>query len=625
MDRRLLRYYDRELAYLRQMGGEFAREFPKVAGRLGLDELACADPYVERLLEGFAFLTARVQLKLDSEFSRFTQNLLETVYPHFLAPTPSMAVVHFQPDLAESSLADGYKIARGMQLRSLLGKDEQTACLYRTAHEVTLWPLEVAEAAYLTRELGALKPPEHIRAKAALRIRLRCHGGKTFDKIKLEDLVIHLRGTAETPFRLCEQVLGRAVAVVVRGAAGNAVNNRWHAVEGPRPVSPVGYDEDQALLPGGARSFSGYRLLREYFSFPHRFLFARLNGLGKALRATKDREADILIMFSAEDRELENAVDAGSIALFCTPAVNLFPRRADRIHITDRSWEFHVVPDRTRPLDYEVFQVQSVTAFGAGGEAQQTFRPFYAAGADHKGDGGAYFAVTRLPRTPAAKEARVGRRSSYAGGEAFISLVDAAAAPYRSDHKQLGVECLCTNRDLPLQMPVGRGRTDFTTETAAPVQAVRVVAGPTPPRASFAEGEIAWRLISHMSLNYLSLADSDERQGAAALRDLLKLYIEPGDPQSQKQVEGVRSVSSRPISRQVPGGGPIAFARGLEVELTLDEPSFEGTGIFVLGAVLSQFFSRYVSINSFTETVVKAAQRGEVMRWPARPGLRQMF
>jgi type VI secretion system protein ImpG len=629
MDRRLLRYYERELRHLREVGGEFAKEFPKIAGRIGLDEFACADPYVERLLEGFAFLTARIHVKLDAEFPRFTQNLLETVYPHYLSPTPSMAVVQFNPDMAEGALADGYKVPRGTTMRSLLGKDEATACIYQTGQDLTLWPLEIAEARYHTRDLGAVSPPrEHAQGcKAGLRFRLRCAGDKTFDKIRLEDLVIHLRGSGQTAPRLYAQLLGGARLVAVRGSSGNTALNKWHTLDGPSALRRIGYDEHEALLPHGPRSFQGYRLLREYFTFPQRFLFVRVAGMGAALRATKDREADVLVLFGAEDRELENAVDASNLALHCTPAINLFPKRADRIHITDRSWEFQVLPDRTRPLDFEVFQVTSVEGFTADAQAATVFRPFYSASERtvEAGQSGAYFAVSRLPRAATTKEQRSGRRSSYPGSDVYLSLVDAAAAPYRADLRQLAVTTLCTNRDLPLQMPVGRGKTDFTLETAAPVVSVRCVAGPTPPRPSFAEGDTAWRLISHLSLNYLSLADSDPAQGAAALRELLKLYADPVDPQAAKQVEGVRSIASRPISRQVPGSGPISFARGLEITLTLDEAAFEGSGIFVLGSVLDRFFGRYVSINSFTQTVIRAADRGEVMRWPATVGLRHIL
>lgn len=626
MDRRLLRYYDRELRHLRELGGEFAREFPKIAGRIALDEFACADPYVERLLEGFAFLTARVQVKLDAEFPRFTQNLLETIYPHFLCPTPSMLVAQFQPEYGEGSLAAGFKLPRGTQLRSVLGKDERTACLYRTGHEVLLWPLEVVEAKYHTRDLGTLSPPEGLPqgVKAAVRIRIRCAGEAPFEKLALEDLPVYLRGTGQMPARLYEQLLGRVKAVAVRSASGNTARNRWHRVREDEPVRRVGFTDDEALLPAAARSFQGYRLIHEYFAFPQRFLFVEFHGLGPALRATKDREADVVVFLSAEDRELENALEPATFALHCSPAINLFSKRADRIHITDRAWEFHLVPDRTRPLDYEVFRVLSVSGYGTGAEVQTEFRPFYAATArdGDLGRGGAYFAVNRQPRAESAKEQRVGRRSSYPGSEVFISLVDATSAPYRSDLKQLAVDTLCTNRDLPLQIPLGRGRTDFTMEASAPVVSVRCIAGPTPPRHTHPEGEFAWRLVNHLSLNYLSLADSDESQGAAGLRDLLRLYGDADDPQFQKQIEGIKSISARAISRQLPTLGPTAFARGLEITVTLDEDGFVGSGVFQLGAVLDHFFARYVSINSFTETIIRAQGRGEVMRWPARIGRR---
>jgi type VI secretion system protein ImpG len=217
----------------------------------------------------------------------------------------------------------------------------------------------------------------------------------------------------------------------------------------------------------------------------------------------------------------------------------------------------------------------------------------------------------------------------------YISLVDASSAPYSTDLKQLALEILCTNRDLPLQMPVGKGKTDFTMEIGAPVENVRVVAGPTPPRPSHAEGETSWRLISHLKLNYLSLMDEDldgdgdislsERQGAAALRDLLRLYGATSDPATRKQIDGLKSISTVPVTRRVPTPGAIAFARGMEVSVTFDETLFEGSGVFLLGAVLEQFFARYVSMNSFTETVVKSVERGEIMRWTAKVGQRPVL
>lgn len=627
MDRRLLRYYNRELQHLRESALEFAREFPKIAGRLGLDTSKadeCADPYVERLLEGCAYLGARVQLKLDAEFPRFTQSILETVYPDYLAPTPSAAVIRFNPDLAEGGLAAGYTLPRDRSLRSILGKGEQTACEYRTSHEVTLWPLEIASAEYLTRNLAAVHPPRIEGVKAAIRVRLKATAGLTFSKLAMEKLALYLVGADETPARIFEQLVAHTVAVVLQPVRSPPP---WQEVIRPPCVARLGVQDEEALLPYGLRSFHGYRLLHEYFMIPQRFLFVQLTGLGAGVRRCESAELDIVIYLREANLDLETAVSASNFQLFCTPAVNLFPKRCDRIHISDRSSEFHVVPDRTRPLDYEVYQVLGVSGYREGAEVVREFRPFYAATdyEDNGRGGGAYFAANRVPRAPSANEQVVGRRSSYAGSEVFVSLVDARSAPFQTDLRQLGVEARCTNRDLPLRLPVGRGRTDFTMEEGAPVESIRVISGPTAPRPSFAEGEIAWRAISHLALNYLSLADSDSSRGAAALRDLLKLYGDAGEPHIRKQIEGLKSIACRPLTRRVDTPGPIAFARGLEVAVSFEDAAFEGIGPFVLGGVLEQFFARYVSINSFTETIVRTHDRGEIMRWPARVGRRHIL
>lgn len=621
MDNKLLRYYERELQHLREMGGEFAREFPKIAGRLGLETYSCADPYVERLLEGFSFLAARVQLKIDAEFPRFTQHLLELVYPQYLAPTPSMAVVQMQPDLTEGSLAQGFKVPRGTSLRSLLGKGDQTSCEYRTAHEVTLWPLELTEAKYFTYggEVGGIEISRLGAIKAGLRLRLKATAGLSIREIALDRLALYIRGSDSLPAKILEQLLSNAVGMVVMPTRQPA---SWHEIVPKSHIRRFGHEGENALLPYGPRSFQGYRLLHEYFAFPQRYLFAELGGLGPALQRCPDKEIDIVVLFKQFDPSLEQTVGAANFSLYCTPAINLFPKRTDRIHLSDQQTEYHVVPDRTRPMDYEVYQVLGVTGFGTGTGTQQTFNPFYSSN-DLQSSAGdkAYYQVHRSRRVLSERQRRAGPRSSYIGSEVSLSLVDAHEAPHHSGLRQLGIDTLCTNRDLPLSMPVGSGKTDFTVESSAPVQSVRCVAGPTVPMPSHAEGETAWRLVSHLSLNYLSLMDGDQKQGAAALRDLLRLYCAAEDVASHRQIEGVTSVQAKSIVRRLPLPGPITYGRGLQITVTMDESAFEGTGVFLLGAVLEQFFAKYVSLNSFTETVVKTAKRGEIMKWPARIGL----
>ncbi len=367
--------------------------------------------------------------------------------------------------------------------------------------------------------------------------------------------------------------------------------------------------------------------MREYFTFRQRFLFFELASLQSLLQRCPGSELDLLVLLRDQDLRLENRIDANSIALFCSPAINLFERRLDRIPLDHRHHEYQVIPDKTRPFDFEVFEIRSVTGYGAQTGEEQPFLSFYltrerlsekSSSEQLRG----FYTTRRAERHLTAKERQFGRAHAYIGSDVFLSLVDPAAAPYQSELQQLGVTALCTNRHLPLDFLADQGRSDFTVEINAPVGAIRCVTGPTAPRPALAQGAEAWRLISHLSLNYLSLKDSENGEGANALREMLGLYIDSSDRPAQKLVEGVISTTVEPIIRRLETPGPITFVRGMEITAELDELSFEGVGVFIFGAVLSEFFRRYVSINSFTETVIKTRQRKEIMRWAAHPGQR---
>jgi type VI secretion system protein ImpG len=284
-------------------------------------------------------------------------------------------------------------------------------------------------------------------------------------------------------------------------------------------------------------------------------------------------------------------------------------------------------------LDFEIYQLSSVTGYGETPDQERRFLPFYQA-RDTDLETGAFYTVQRAPRLFSDRERLTGRRSSYAGTDVFVSIVDADMAPCPTDLRQLGVRAWCTNRHLPIQMVKGIGRSDFSMDLSAPVKAIRVILGPTVPHPSMvlagqnqdnpqvASGRFAWRLISHLSLNYLSLQDLGKDTGAEGLREILKLYADPGDRQVLKQIDGLRGIKFAPVVRRVQTPGPITFARGLEITLLFDEAAFEGQGVFVLGAVLEQFLAKYVSLNSFTETVITSQQRKEIMRWPIQMGRR---
>lgn len=622
MDPRLLEYYNRELQFVREMGAEFAQAYPRIAARLGMDGLECADPYVERLLEGFAFLTARVQLKLDARHPDFTQHLMEMVYPHFLNPTPSCAIIELTPDMKEGSLQVGHRIPRNTSLRSPLLKGERTSCELRTAHDVTLWPLAVTEAKYLSGS-GSLSSQGIAvdgQARTAIRLRLKTAGGLAIKALPIDSLTFHVKATPDVAHRILEQVTADCVGVYVRGTRQGSPVHFLPATS----VRQAGLEDSEALLPVTLQSFQGYRLLQEYFAFPERFLFFSIHDLRDALRNCEGDEVEIYLAMGRTQNALENALDAAHFRLFCTPAVNLFPRSIDRVHVTPEETEYHLVPDRNRPMDFEIHSLQGLEGVGGNGESIAQILPLYSVNhGSTRSASAVYYTLQRRPRLMSTRQQQVGTRSGYIGSECFVSLVDTAQRSLASQIRQLDGQALCTNRDLPVQLATGQSRTDFSVEGGGPVEAVRCIAGPSYPRQSPAFGSTAWKLISHLSLNYLSLVERAPESGAELLRDMLALYADSNDAAAQRQVEGVRSVSYSPVVRRIPIPGPISYGRGLEITLTLDDASFEGASLVALGSVLERFFARYVSLNSFTQMKLQSSARGAIKTWPVRVGCRQ--
>ncbi len=632
MNETLLAYYEEELRHLREVGGEFALAFPKIASRLGLDAFECADPYVERLLEGFSFLAARVRMRIDAQFPRFTQHLAEMIHPGLLAPTPSMAVVQIEPDRAHPALARGVAVPRDTLLSSQLERDGTTRCEYRTAHAITLLPLRLTHAAYRGFDgLPSGWSPRLERApKAILTLRFEWDAAALDARPALDRLPLYLRGSEGLAELIHMRMTGHCVAAALRWRSEDKAR---YATLPQRCIEAKGFEDAEALLPVSRSTYRGSRLLREYFAFPERFSFVELIELREAV-ARVDRDAtafDVVLLLDTFDQALHAGVDASSFALHCTPAINLFARRTDRITIDDRRFEHHVVVDRTRPLDFEVFAIEAIAGYPAGDAAPQRFAPFYRA--RDPGEGGrkqGYFQMRRAQRLLCERERAHGPRSRYAGTEVFVALVDPQEAPYSGDLRQLGVDVLCTNRDLPLSMPVGIGATDFTGGAdLQAVESVRVVAGPSAPRPPLEEQADLWRLLDMLSTNRLPLVpraaagggaeDGAAGEDAQALRQWLAALC-PADMAGQHEIALLKAASARVVTRRLPLPGPVCFGRGLEIALTFDDAAFAGARASLLGAVLAAALADYMPINQFAETLVRTPGRGIVMRYPAKAG-----
>ena len=605
MDPRLLAAYNEELAYLRDTGREFAEENEAVAGRLGPKFPDDSDPYVERLLEGVAFLSARVQLKLKDEFPEFTQQLLQAVQPSYVAPTPSMAVVAFSPNGADPGLAAGPRVERHTELTAS-AKGQESPCRFRTGQAVELWPLRVGQAEYLNRgAVGRWAAKAGVRAEAGLRIRLEATGETPLSDLPVDSLPLYLSGPETVRGELYRQILGETVAVLGEGSEGERL---------PLP-GPHGFDDDSALLPTDGRSFRGYRLLTEYFACPERFLFVRLEGLRRAL-AGCDRTSDLVLLFSRGVDGLSGAVTADALQPFCTPVINLFEQQLAQVEVNPFQHEHLVMPDRTRPLDFEVCRLAGVTAQDENGR-KRPVAPLYALGSLlYDRDALFYTARLRLRRL-STKEQRLRGRNDYIGSETWISLTSPGDPQTAGKVRKLAIRALLSNRELPEQLKVG-GKGGVLTVADAPVSEAVFVRAPTRPRAPMGLSDAAWRVIAHLTPNYAAFAAGDPVQNADNLRDHLALYVRSDDAAMRRQLDGVTAVASKPVTRRLAGADRHAFVRGLSLTLRLDDAAFENGRMFLFSAILDRFLSEFAPLNSFVETRFESPEQGEFAQWPAK-------
>lgn len=593
----LLRYYERELSFLRQSGAEFAAKYPKIAGRLLLEADKSEDPHVERLLEAFAFLAARVHHKIDDEFPEITDALLNVLCPHYLAPVPSMAITQFVPDPEQEPPAGGHRIERGTALYSQ-AVDGQP-CRFRTCYPVTLWPIAVRAAQLDTSARFGLVA----RAGAVIRLELRCTGG-SFADLQLDQLRFYLHGESRLAYALYELLFNNLREVHLRGLGASG---------GTRPVvlpadcvRPVGFTSDEGMLPYTERSFDGYRLLQEYFAFPEKFLFFDLSSLAEARQAGCKEGIEVLFLLDRAPR-LEQPIGAETFRLGCTPVVNLFEQLAEPIRLTHTQTEYRVIPDIRRQQTTEVYSIDAVVSHSPESQETVEFQPFYSIKHAALRDGsGAYWYATRRPS----------QRKLDAGTEVYVSLVNLDFKPTLPAVETLTVRTTCTNRDLPGKLPFGGERSDFEIEGAAPISRIRCLTKPgetlRPPLRSAAQ----WRLISHLSLNYLSVCD-----GPHALQEVLKLYDFSNSAVLQQQIAGIVGLTSRRVVGRPPAMPWNGFCRGIEVTIEFDEQQYVGSGLFLFASVLERFLGLYASLNSFVQLVATTKQREEPLRrWLPRAG-----
>jgi type VI secretion system protein ImpG len=603
------------------------------------------------LLEGSAYLASRVQLKLKHEYAQFTDNLLDQLVPDYLAPVPSAALLRVEPPYGDPNLKDGVKIAAGSYADArFVERERRIACKYRLASQITLWPFEISQAEFLggpaaLQALGIEANPTSqsglklsvLRRSAADRqmepadkqVAQKADGW--FANCRADELPFHIICNEGDAVRLYEKLFASTTGIYFRylDEAGDPI-----IVQLPKTyLGQIGFDSDEPLFPSDRRVFRGFDLLREYFVLPAKFLGFKLTNLRPILSAIRTNRCDIVIAFNQGDSRLQSVVRADSFAMYAAPASNLFEMQLARVPVKDNEHEYHVVTDRSRHLDFEAHRLLKMHAHVTGSGDKMEVFPLYAApplGVSETQT--MFYTVRRMPRRRSQEERHTGQPTQYVGSDMFVMLTNHRDRDDGLHIAELSLRALCSNRHLTEHLPVGQGGADFILEDRTTLK-VNCVVGPTLPRDSIVTdpesqthhatgGTSAWRLISMLSLNHLGLSGYGTQDSASSLREILSLFANHSNAAITRRIQGILAVESRPINRRVRQHNGAGVVRGLEITITLDEKHFEGSGVFLLGAILDRFFAEYVGLNTVVETVVRSTERGEIMRWPAQLGRR---
>ncbi len=614
----LLGYYERELVFLRRMGADFARRYPKIASRLLLDEEKVEDPHVERMIEAFAFLTGRVGLKLDDELPEITESFINILYPHYLAPIPSMAVTQFSFGSPNDKITSIQLLERGSRLNSR--PVEGTPCQFRTSYDVHLVPIELESASL---DSPAPKNSQGKFAECSIKMSMKCFGGSNLHEMKVattdappESFRFYLDGDPQLVFPLYEIIFNHAVSVEFRPKDPPLGDRTMKTLTGiqlklPDPViipaeealRQVGFEDTEAMLPYTLTSFKGYRLLSEYFAFPYKFLFFDILGVDKAIANKFGSHFDILIHLKDVTPPIAPVVTE-TFRMGCTPIINLFTRLSDPVYISQQKYEYQIIPDIHRQAATEIYSIDEVFTSDPRTNVVREFSPFYslrhAYGEQMEKS---YWYATR----------RQSQRADDQGTEVYISLVDSKFDPFAPPVEVLNVRATCTNRDLPARLPFGGKEGEFEVEGTALVSRVRCLTKPTETIRPPQRKALQWRLISHMNLNYLSIVNSESGK-PEALQEILHLYNFDDSSVIRKQILGITGIETKKAVRQVGGRIGAGFVRGLETEITLDEEQFVGSGMYLFVCILERFLALYSTMNSFNQLTVRTEQREDPVK-----------
>ncbi len=598
---KLLPYYNQELTYIRKLAIEFSKKYPKIASHLHLGPGVIEDPHVSRLIESFAFLTSSIRHKLDDDFPEFTETLLNILYPHYLDPMPSFSIMQFK---CQPELTAGYTIPKNTLLETT--PEYSNFCQFTTAYPITLWPITVKQASLKGLPLNAPVNLDYSKAISTIRLTLTCDSEKmTFSKLAPDSLRFYLNISPQYIHLLRELILNNTIGLAIVSSASDVEPvflNKSH-------IKAVGFDKDEGLLPYPTASLVGYRLLSEFFSFPEKFLFFDLVGLKEKIAANFGREITIIFYLDRFVKQLENNLSKMAFQLGCTPLVNLFQKTAEPIRLSHEQTEYRVIPDARRSKTLEVHSIKEVVALAEDSAIQ--YKPFY--GIQHAVSTNHFWRGTRRLQSEAES-------TSHLSSDIYLSFTDLENNFIdKSDHI-ISVSTLCTNGNWPSLLPFGNNEPYLQLSSAkAPLVSMNCLMPFTSTQKLKNEKKLVWKLISHLSLNYLSLTDNEK--GKDALKEILTLYNYKNNAELNNIINSITKVESRHIAARSPAGFQTALCQGIEITIKIDESQYAVNELYLFSQVLENFLASYASINSFTKLIITSVQKeGILYQWPPRAG-----
>ncbi len=609
MSDELLSYYEKELAFIRQSGAEFAQAHPKLASRLRVNADTVEDPHVSRLLEGFAYLNARIQHKLDDEFPELTDALFNTIYPHYLRPIPSFSIIQFQ---ASKDLDSVFSIPSQTLLETepFQGK----TCKFNTRYPVDLVPLMIKSAEIQARPFIAPGANQIQDAGAVLHVHLQTLTPQVvMHEAGISKIRFYLRGQPQHVYPLHRMLLNETVKLVVARSDGDSKPIYLDNTN----IQPVGFEPEEGLLPYPAESFVGYRLITEYFCFPEKFLFIDVD-LADSLDADFEQSLHLYFYVERTSTELERVISDENFALGCTPIINLFKQHADPLRLTHTQQEYQVIPDARAHDSLEIYSIDDVKSTQPDGTTLQYY-PFYGVNHDLTQSSQYHFWYAKR------KDSSLSGTPDHDGSEVYLSLTDLKFNPQTSAQQTLSISTHCLNRDLPSKLPYGGGQPLLhCVESAPPVERISCLTPPTHTIRPDQGNRARWRLLSHLNMNHLSL--SGQGDATEALKEVLRLYDFKESAAIRTLINSIVKVETQYMTAPISLEGRTTLCRGTQVTLTLDETQLAGTSAFLFACVLERFFGVYCTVNSFTRLVAKIKGKdGVLKRWPPRAGERSLL